>query len=258
MLHVPKIGSSISHYRGIIAFARAIFVIALVFGTRAFAQETTITATVVAAPQEAPLKIIGFVMPEKIGDPPKVIVHNASSKTVVQFYAVPLSGNPDKAMAHGDAPAELPEWETSGYRAACAPGDSHCTPEELHKIPPGNDARRHVDTLRSYFLANQAKRFKSNCLHTMVFIERVEFEDGTKWMLNSSERDSTWRNSIRPESLKGCANQNPQTAEQLARMQGAGGHVGTPIHVDPPTKTEFQVSCTIHEAHGTVVAYCEQ
>jgi hypothetical protein len=92
----------------------------------------------------------------------------------------------------------------------------------------------------------------------MVFIQRVEFDDGTKWVLDPSERDAMWRNSIRPESLKSCANRNPQTADQLARMQGAGGHVGTPIHIDPPTKTDFQVSCTIHEEHGLLVAYCDQ
>jgi len=248
--------SSISH-KAVAALAQAVFVLALAFVAQASAKETVITATVVAAPQETPVKIVGFVMPDRIGDPPKVIVHNASEKRVVQFYAVPLTADPENA-SQAESDSGSWKWETSGYRAPCAPSELHCHPEELRKIPPGGDARRHVDTLRSYFLANQAKRFKSNCLHTMVFIERVEFDDGTKWVLDPSERDAMWRNSIRPESLKSCANQNPQTADQLSRMQGAGGHVGTPIHIDPPTKTDFQVSCTIHEEHGLVVAYCDQ
>lgn len=132
----------------------------------------TIAIFVTIVPAEGPLKILGFRLPDKVGDPPMVALQNTGEKAVRDFTLTVLIGNPRRTQSGVDPIAGI--GTSSG-----TPAPQLWVEERL--IPPGGTRVVHQSAFRSHNFAAFAVHLHLDCAHAAVFLTKVEFVDGTIW-----------------------------------------------------------------------------
>ena len=210
----------------------------------------TIAIFVTIPPAEGPLKIIGIRLPDKVGDPPRVVLQNTSDKTVQDFNITALIGSPRPTQAGVDPIAGI---ESSSPH----PIQLQWIGERL--IPPGEMREVHESALRSHDLATMTAHLHLDCAHVAVFLNRVDFADGTVWTSDRSsvQEQKIWRDSFRPKSTSSC--ENPPMAEgAVGEVKGFGytAGMGSTSHGDTEIVSHYAFSCPVHVVGGQLVALC--
>jgi hypothetical protein len=100
-------------------------------------KELTVSADLESARQRGPLQIVGFKMPEEMGDSPVIVLRNVSAKATRSFWFTVRIGcaNPSNQLESGPPVAELgpwknpqdPRWPKESTIAPGALGDAHIT-----------------------------------------------------------------------------------------------------------------------------------
>jgi hypothetical protein len=210
----------------------------------------TIAIFVTVAPAEGPLKLLGFRLPDKVGDPPKVVLQNTSEKSVQDFSLTALVGSPRQLQSGVDPVAGI-------GTSSAHPTPSQWAGERL--IPPGESREVHEPSFRAHHLAGLASFLRSDCLHAAVFMDRVEFADGTTWNhdRSSSQTQQIWRDSFRPESTNNC--ENPPMADSAVGELRAFGYptgMGSPSHGSTEIVSHYSFSCPIQMVKGQLIVLC--
>jgi len=201
---------------------------------------------VTSAKQDCPVQIRGFKLPQKVGGPPLLVVHNATEKEVRVFYVSGYVGNPRKLKGFDPQ---------VGFILGGEPPDST---KESQLAPSGAEVAYGV--LKSHNFANLAKNVNSNCLHVAVLVTTVEFSDGSVWESQAGREanQDLWRNSIRAESMKGCEN-SEEMEETLKELDSAGyRESGMPTNASPELVQYYTVSCPLVKLEGRLGAVCSQ
>jgi hypothetical protein len=210
----------------------------------------TIAIFVTIAPEEGPLKILGFRLPDKVGDPPTVLLQNTGEKVVRDLTLTALIGSPRQTQAGVEPIAGI--GISSGH-----PAPQQWVAERL--IPPGETREVHQSAFRSHNLASFAVHLHSDCAHAAVYISRIEFADGTVWGpdRSSSQTQKVWRDSIQPESTRDCANP-PMADYAVDQVKGFGypTAIGSPSHGSTEVVSHFAFSCPIQNVGGQLIALC--
>lgn len=189
---------------------------------------------------ESPVKIVGFKLPAQVGGLPAIVVRNTTSKEVQLLSLANYLGNPK-----GVGGAE-PQW--GGNLGTGRKGGT-----QQRTLDPDATAEFQEEALRPYDAGFWAHRLHSSCLHAAFFVARVDFADGTKWDWNQPgpyetvrDRLSTaWKDSIRPESTKGC-DDSLATREALDHLSGtAWTPVAGPSSGNTDVAPFLAFSCTI-------------
>jgi hypothetical protein len=207
----------------------------------------SVTILVTSAKQDCPVQIRGFKLPQKVGGPPLLVVHNGTEKEVRVFYVSGYVGNPRKLK--GSDPQV-------GFILGGEPPDS--TKES--QLAPSGDSELAYGVLKSHNFANLAKNVNSNCLHVAVLVTTVEFSDGSVWdsQAGREANQDLWRNSIRAESMKGCEN-SEEMEETLKELDSAGyRESGMPTNASPELVQYYTVSCPLVKLEGRLGAVCSQ
>jgi hypothetical protein len=202
-----------------------------------------VNSFVTAVKQDCPIQILGFRLPDRSGEPPKVLLHNTTASEVIFFYLYALIGDPRGV-------------DGSGPKLASGLGQKSKWVHPEPKIPPHGDAEFEAKFLRPFLAAFQAKDVRSNCLHVAVIVTNVELADGTAWASNSKHDELLWRESIRLESSTSCDN-SPAIGETLGQLKGSGPASLAPARLNPETVQFYSVACPVRTTSGGLVAMCD-
>jgi hypothetical protein len=196
----------------------------------------------VAKQEESPVQIVGFKLPAQVASIPAIVVRNTTSKEIRNVALWNNLGNP-----RGVGGAE-PNWEGNlGMR--------HLRDPSLRPLAPNATAEFSEGVLKPYDVALWARRLRSNCLHAAFYVTQVDFADGTVWHWDQPGEPETirarhlgeWRESIRPESTKGC-DDSLATQELLGRLSGTSWPpLGGPSHATAEVVPFFAFSCPIRD-----------
>lgn len=219
------------------------------------ADEVRMTGLLTSAKQDGPLQIVGFKLPEKIGQPAMIVIRNVSSKNILEFTVQVVAGNPEEGNTAGNASAPisrslpgltrssfifLPRWRKEGF------------------MPPGGEDETREHGLRSVDFVMAARLLRSNCVHLLAIVDRVVFGDGADWKQSLSDEQlrQIWKESILPESLKSCAN-SPEVTQLLEQLWGEGFDPGrSPTHADTAIVQHYSISCPLRPRQGKLSAVC--
>jgi hypothetical protein len=203
------------------------------------ADDAKLMILVTIAKQTSPLEIVGFKIPEKVGGPTVVVIHNISSKQVRDFVLGAVIGSPGI---------------DGGPKGAQVGGTAFTNTEKRSQwggertISPGSSGEAHEYTFQPYGLAHFAKTLRSNCLLVAVLVVRVEYGDGTVWEMYDSHQDSRlWERSLQPVAGNSCR-KSPEIEEVLSRLEGAAYDVptfGKPTHASTQTVPSYSFSCSL-------------
>jgi hypothetical protein len=205
-------------------------------------EEGRVVVSVTAAnSDESPLRIVGFRMPEKVGDPPRVVLQNVSSKDIREFSFQAVIGRPDgtgRILNGVDAgPTKMED-----LRDVIPPHGSRETPENV---------------LIAGSLAFSASVVLSNCLHVTAMIVAIDFADGTHWYLSGpKEMERLWKDSLPIGGTKSCGT-GSVTQETLRRLEGwRHKENGSPTRADSSVKQSYSFSCSLGKTRGKLMALC--
>jgi hypothetical protein len=198
---------------------------------------------VTTAKQDCPLQILGFRLPDRLGEPPKVLLHNTTAKEVTFFYLYALIGNP-RGVDGGDP------------KLASGLGQESKWVHPEPTIPPNGDAEFEAKFLRPFLAAFHAKEVRSNCLHVAVVVTNVEFADGTVWDATWKQDQLLWKDSIRSESSRSC-DTSPAIDETLEQLKGSGPASRLPTHLSSETVQFYSVACPVRSSIGGFTAECD-
>jgi hypothetical protein len=217
--------------------------------------EVRVTGLLTTAKQDGPLQIVGFKLPEKIGQPAMIVVRNVSSKNILEFTVQVVAGNPEERSTAGNASVPisrslpgltrssfffLPRWRKEG------------------SIPPGGEDETREHGLESVDFVTAARFLRSNCVHLLAMVDRVVFADGTDWKSSLSDEKlrQVWKESISPESLKSCAN-SPEVARLLEELRGESFNQGrSPTQIETAIVQHYSISCPLRRVQGKLLAVC--
>ncbi len=233
----------------------AIFVMLPIAAVGWPADEVRMTGLLTSAKQDGPLQIVGFKLPEKIGQPAMVVVRNVSSKDILEFTVQVVAGNPEEHSTAGNASLPI---------SRSAPGLTRSSFIFLSRwrkegsIPPGGEDETREHGLRSVDFVTAARLLLSNCVHLLAIVDRVEFADGTDWKhsLSDEQLRQIWKESILPESRKSCAN-SPEVTQLLEQLSGESFNLGrSPTHADTAIVQHYSISCPLRARQGKLSAVC--
>jgi hypothetical protein len=214
-----------------------------------------VTGFVTTAKQDGPLQIIGFKLPEKIGAFPKVVVRNVSSKHIVDFTIRVTTGNLASGSLLGGPGTQF------GDGSMGTPAQSSSLYTQWRKerfILPGSESEvKGYDLSSSHFVVIAAA-VRSNCVHSLAMVNRVEFADGTvwEWLPKGEELDRIWKESILPDSSKSCDNSS-KAAELMKQLRGpAYINGGSPTGAHTGMVQNYSVTCSLRRTHETLFVVC--
>jgi hypothetical protein len=217
--------------------------------------EVKVTGFVTTAKQDGPLQIIGFRLPEKIGHSPKVVVRNISSQQIVSFTIRITTGN----LARGSLFAEL---GTQFGEGSIGPPAQNSVLYPLWRkersVLPGSESEVEGYNPSSSHSVVSAAAVRSNCVHSLAMVNRVEFADGTdwEWLPNDEELDRVWKGSILPGSSKSCDN-SPKVTKLMEKLRGPAYIVRDSLtHADTAVVQHYSISCPLRPMHGKLFAVC--
>ncbi len=203
-----------------------------------------IVVFVTTAKQEGPLQITGFILPDKVGAGPTLVVRNTADKPVSDFSLAVALGNPAPDSRGEMGPAYYTGGPTRDFR-----------PSE-RQIPPNSERQVHQNGLHTHYLAHWGGELHSTCLHVAAIVSRVTFADGTNWELEQNAQQ-TWKDSLQSDSTKGC-DHSPAAEIALRDWDGASGNAetGSSSHLDSRTVQSYSVACPLRNLSGKLVAIC--
>src|ERR1700735_4568334 len=105
-------------------------------------------------PTEDVIRILGFRLPDKVGDPPRVILQNTSGRIVQDFSISALMGSPRQTQTGIDPIAGIASASANPIQPQWA-GE--------RTIPPGETREVHESALRSHNLASLAAHLHLDC-----------------------------------------------------------------------------------------------
>lgn len=206
-----------------------------------------LTVTVVAAnSEETPLRILGFRLPESVGDRTTVVVHNVSSKSIRAFWVEVATYPPEGESSRGNGrnratTSNSPNWEW---------------PQEI-LVPPRGRADAQVVVLHTNTFVSLARQVQTNCLHAIALVLRVDFIDGTSWRYeDKATKRRIWEDS-KGSASGGLCHHESKTEGVLRRVEGAGKtNLGTATQLESSLRESYSFSCDLREVRGKVLAFC--
>ena len=227
-------------------------VVSVLVGTGQRGDDGKVVVTVaVANHQSAPLQILGFILPDKVGDPPKLVLQNLSSNEVTAFWLDALVGKADGTGSFRELKADSPTFAHSNSPNEGWPQTLTIAPHARIELPQSS--------LRFPSLAFDAGRLRAACLHATAFLVRVEFADGSVWQIdNSPPLKQIWKDSLSPESVRACGQGREPDMNVLRRLEGWGYEkaVGTPTYAKSDQLTSYSFSCPVRQIRNKLVAVC--
>ena len=224
----------------------ALLALVLCLTAKPSADEVSVTIVVTTAPQNGPLQITGFKLPDKVGGEPILVLHNVSHKEIRSFGAEAAVGNPDESGR-----AEV------GGMVAVGNGSEHIYWPHEQIVSPNGYREAHENVLRSHNLAEWGQRLHSSCLHVAPIVTYVEFTDGSRWELKTPQDEAIWKASLRDDSTKSCGHSS--TVEYALRQwEGAAGYVGTgtPSHQSADAVRSYSIVCPLRMVGTRLTALC--
>lgn len=226
----------------------ALLVLAPCLTARPSADQVNVTIVVTAAVQDGPLQILGFKLPQKVGDAPRLVLHNVSEKQIRGFSTQGAVGNPEEST-RVNAGEVVAIAQSNGSRRIHFPGEE--------TVPPNGYRDAHDLGLRSHNLALWGQRLQSNCLHVTAIVFKVEFADGTRWELTTPREQAMWKASLRDDSTKSCSHSST-VQYALKQWEGDAGYVGMgePSHQSTDMVQSYTVVCPLRMLGGGLKALC--
>jgi hypothetical protein len=214
------------------------------------ADEVRVTGFLTRAKQDSPLQILGFKLPEKVGHGPRVVVRNVSSQLIVDFTIRTISAKIVEDTVAGD---QLAKMIFLGSATRSLPNQ-----REERSVSPGVVVETLEESLGSHVSVVAAMASRSNCIHTLAMVNRVEFASGTVWEWSASEEQlrQIWKESIVPGSLGSCDG-SPKATKLMEQLQGASYIVRDSFtHADTAIVQHYSISCALRPRQGRLFAVC--
>jgi hypothetical protein len=201
-----------------------------------------------ATQDDSPVEILGFRLPKQSGGIPSIVLRNRTSKAIRHVGLTNYLGSP--AGGGGTEPKPRSNF---GMRQIRDPWQRSVAPNTTAEFPEG--------VLKPYDVGAWAHDFRSNCLHAAFVITRVEFADESVWSLDQAGEYErlrarlleSWKDSIRPESTKGC-DDSLATRQVLGRLDGTAWPSGGASNISIEVVPFFAFSCPIRDDN---VAWCQ-
>lgn len=209
-----------------------------------------VTAFVTLARQDCPLQVKAFKLPEKVGDPPMVLVHNGSPKRIRDFTLETLIGSSE---AESSKEARKIGWIST----TSEPTTILKWPLE-RSVPPDGDREAHDSILASHNLVSPGRRLYTNCLHVAVIVKGIEFQDGATWYFDSGQQEAIWENSLSAGNSASC-DKSTGAQEVLDLLEfGAGNYksFGTPTYANQEPVQSYTVSCPVQQIDQKLIPMC--
>jgi len=228
-------------------FSVALLVLAPCLTARPSADEVSVTIVVTAATQDGPLQIVGFRLPEKVGDAPRLVLHSVSQKQIRHFSVEAAVGNPEES-ARVEAGEKVAVEEMSS-------GDAFWPHERT--VPQNGYREAHESELRSHNLVKWGQQLHSNCLHVAAIVTHVEFADGTRWESTTPRDQAMWKASLRDDSTKSCGHSSV-VEDALKQWDWTAGYadMGTPSHQSTDMVQSYTIVCPLRMVGGRLTALC--
>jgi hypothetical protein len=205
----------------------------------------------VAKQQPAPLRIIGFILPERVSDGPRLVVENYSSSEVTAFWGALLVGRADATDRAPDGKTDSVVLTNIGIRNEGWP--------RIPAIPPRTQTEVPQDGLRLPDLAYHGREAAAACLHVTILVTRVHYADGTIWRLDdvAGER-RVWSDSLSRESARACAGRRTPNENVLRHLEGWGYEKdpGSPTHATSERLTSYSFACPVRQLRNKLVVVC--
>jgi len=209
-----------------------------------------VTVFVTVARQDCPLQIKGFKLPEKVGDPARVLVHNASQKQIREFALETLIGSRE--------PSSGKEARKIGWISSTSEPASSLKWALERNLPPDGYGETHDSILASHNLVSRGRQLRSNCLHVAVIVRHIEYQDGTTWHFESGREQETWENSLGTGNSASC--DKPSGAQEaMDRLEPGAGYnksFGALTHANQEPLQSYTVSCPVQNIEQKLRPMC--
>lgn len=199
--------------------------------------------------QDSPLQITGFKLPEKAGDPLRVLLHNASNKRVRGYTFEALIGSSQESLDKGQGRVRADFLEGGASPRLKWP--------EERIIFAHGDQESHEPFLRPFEFASKAKLVGSGCIRAVVIVRTIEFDDSSSWR-NSSDVEEIWRSSPVPASQPACDDHSSWKEIFEASSEWGAGYdrAGLATNADQRAVTSFTLTCPLKQIDQRMVALC--
>jgi hypothetical protein len=208
--------------------------------------ELAVSVDLEVARQAGPLQVVGFKMPEEMGDAPVVVLRNVSAKATRSFWfdvRIGCGNSSDKPSSGGLGPwknPQDPQWPKESTVAPSARGEAH------------------LSALNGYVLVFSGRDHTCSCLRATVQVSAVEFADGSTWdRARATNSDpGPIDDAATQERLQPCQ-ESQESDKVLKDLVGGGFRARAHGQADGTILRAYSVSCTLQQrADGAWLVRC--